>query len=134
MEQRLINWRRSRRVGTGGFNNPLPPIYIQLKRENKIENNSDDNKKMRIKKETNLTKNKEEKKKEDEEEEEETESEIESESDTETESETEEYDSDDTDSDEDTEKVMEDNARREYDFSRSSHGCSNSNCCGHLHF
>ena len=126
MERRLINWRRSR-IGIGGFNNPLPPIYIQLKRENKIENNSEDNKKMRIKKETNLTKNKEEKKKEDEEEEEETESEIESESDTETESETEEYDSDDTDSDEDTEKVMEDNAR-------SSHGCSNSNCCGHLHF
>ena len=69
MERRLIPRRRSKRAGIGGFNNPLRCyIYFQRKRENKIENDSDVNKKKRIKKETNLTKNKEKKKKEEKEE------------------------------------------------------------------
>ena len=69
MKGRLIPRRRSKIVGIGGFHKPHPGyIYFQRKRENKIENDSDVNKKKRIKKETNLTKNKEKKKKEEKEE------------------------------------------------------------------
>ena len=96
MKGRLIPRRRSKIVGIGGFHKPHPGyIYFQRKRENKIENDSDVNKKKGIKKKTNLTKNKKKKKKQEKEE-------TESEEEEETES---EDDSDDKDSDKDTEKV-----------------------------
>ena len=102
MKGRLIPRRRSKIVGIGGFHKPHPGyIYFQRKRENKIENDSDVNKKKRIKKETNLTKNKEKKKKEEEEE---------------------------MKNKYSSKKHMGDNAGREFDFSQSSHSCRHSNC------